>query len=184
MYSSSWALTPTADRDKFLSTSDSTALIDRGQDGGIDERSHASDSWPRTKNHLLSTGWRRGVTTAAITTSIVFLINLGITIWAATRQGTSGGVGILYHGACTNSRQINTVLHLLINTLSTLLLSASNYTMQCLSSPTRAEVDQAHKKGVWLDIGIPSLRNLTGISWRRRVLWGLLALSSLPLHLL
>lgn len=37
---------------------------------------------------------------------------------------------------------------------------------------------------IWLDIGVPSLRNLRRISTRRVVLWWLLALSSIPLHLL
>ena len=56
--------------------------------------------------------------------------------------------------------------------------------MQCLSSPTREEVDKAHNLGQWLDIGIPSIRNLRRISRRRLVLWWLLAGSSIPLHLM
>lgn len=74
--------------------------------------------------------------------------------------------------------------HLVINILSTLLLGASNYSMQCLSSPTRSEVDKAHGQGIWLDIGVPSIRNLRRLSVSRIVLWWLLAISSLPLHLL
>lgn len=75
-------------------------------------------------------------------------------------------------------------LHLAINVLSTVLLGASNYCMQCLSSPTRGDVDKAHSKGVWLDIGVPSVRNLRRISGRRFALWCLLAVSSIPLHFL
>ena len=56
--------------------------------------------------------------------------------------------------------------------------------MQCLSSPTRDEVDRAHKKNIRLDIGVPGMRNLRQISWNRIVLWWLLALSGIPLHLL
>lgn len=55
---------------------------------------------------------------------------------------------------------------------------------QCLSSPTRIEVDKAHAQGRWLDIGIPSIRNVRHLSRQRIKLWVLLALSSLPLHLL
>jgi hypothetical protein len=73
---------------------------------------------------------------------------------------------------------------LLINALSTILLSASNYTMQCLSAPTRSEVDDAHSTGKWLDIGVPSVRNLGRIARKRVILWWLLGASSLPLHLL
>lgn len=79
---------------------------------------------------------------------------------------------------------MNSYLHFAINLLSTILLSSSNYCMQCLSAPTRKEVNTAHAKGVWLDIGIPSMRNLRYIDRRRVILWGLLGLSSLPLHLL
>lgn len=56
--------------------------------------------------------------------------------------------------------------------------------MQCLSSPTRSEIDKAHGQGVWLDIGVPSVRNLRRLSTSRIVLWWLLAISSVPLHLL
>jgi len=72
----------------------------------------------------------------------------------------------------------------MINILSTLLLSASNYCMQCMSAPTRKEVDEAHAGRKWLDIGIQSLRNVSKIEKKRGVLYCLLAFSSIPLHLL
>ena len=78
---------------------------------------------------------------------------------------------------------LNFWLHMVINILSTSLLGASNYSMQCLSAPTRRDIDKAHSKRTWLDIGIPSYRNLAGISRLRLGLWCLLALSSIPLHL-
>ena len=56
--------------------------------------------------------------------------------------------------------------------------------MQCLSSPTRNEIDKAHSQGIWLDIGVPSVRNLRKLSTTRIILWWLLAISSIPLHLL
>jgi hypothetical protein len=55
---------------------------------------------------------------------------------------------------------------------------------QCLSAPTRLELDRAHQKGESLDVGILSLRNLSRIPRRKLILWGCLAASSLPLHLL
>ncbi|EQB43346.1 hypothetical protein CGLO_18004 [Colletotrichum gloeosporioides Cg-14] len=67
--------------------------------------------------------------------------------------------------------------------MSTLLLGASNSCAQLLSSPSRQDIDRAHSKGKWLDIGIPSVRNLRHISRRRVCLWALLFLSSIPLHL-
>ena len=56
--------------------------------------------------------------------------------------------------------------------------------MQCLSSPTREEINIAHRKHKWLDIGMPSLRNLRHISRGKVIIWCLMALSSVSLHLL
>ncbi|KAF6793076.1 hypothetical protein CMUS01_16111 [Colletotrichum musicola] len=56
--------------------------------------------------------------------------------------------------------------------------------MQCLVAPTRAEINNAHQRKKWLDIGIPSVRNILSIRWKKKLLWLLLSLSSLPLHLL
>lgn len=56
--------------------------------------------------------------------------------------------------------------------------------MQCLSAPTRKEVDEAHAQGKWLDIGVPSVRNLTNIAKPRVAMWLGLGLTSLPLHLM
>lgn len=62
------------------------------------------------------------------------------------------------------TRNLSLWLHLVINALSTLLLSATNYAMQCLSSPTRKEVDKPHRHYIWLDIGVLSVRSLRRIS--------------------
>ena len=56
--------------------------------------------------------------------------------------------------------------------------------MQCLTAPTRADIDRAHEKNAWLDIGILSLKNLHYIGYQRLTLWTVLGLSSIPLHLL
>jgi hypothetical protein len=128
--------------------------------------------------------WRFGVLTCAVSTFVVFLINLIVTIWAAARYGSDDGLQILFEGNCDQAGKLNTALHLAINVLGTILLGSSNYCMQCLSAPTRKEVDKAHAKGRWLDIGILSTRNLWGISKKRVLMWWILGMSSLPLHLL
>jgi hypothetical protein len=127
-------------------------------------------------------GWRFGVLNFAIWTLLVGSLNLAITIWGTIASNENQG--LLRAGDCDQIKRLNTGIHLLINVFSTVLLSGSNYCMQCLSAPTRKEVDRAHAIGKWLDIGIPSFRNLENIQIRRMFLWYLLGLSSLPLHLL
>lgn len=99
-------------------------------------------------------------------------------------RGFEDGIATIKDGKCSGTKRESVFLHLGINILGTQLLGASNYTMQCLSSPTREEVNKAHRQRVPLDIGIPSLTNLRRLSWPSILLWGLLALSSLPLHLM
>jgi hypothetical protein len=129
-------------------------------------------------------GYRFGALWCAATTGVVFLINLISTIVATQKTGISHGLGTIQSGDCNRTKNMSRWLHLLINLLGTLLLGASNYYMQCLSSPTRKEIDDAHRQSTWLDIGVSSLRNLRRVSWDRIFLWGLLALSSIPLHLM
>ncbi|MCJ1394217.1 hypothetical protein MMC18_007095 [Xylographa bjoerkii] len=127
-------------------------------------------------------GWRRTVTGNIIVAGCVLLVNVVLTIWAASRYGFDGGYGILYDGSCDTGRNLSTALHILINVLSTLLLSASNYCMQCLTSPTRLEVDHVHAQKEWVDIGVPSWRNRQIVSRKNITLWWILVLSSVPLH--
>jgi hypothetical protein len=103
-------------------------------------------------------------------------------VWSIAKHRLVDGYAILYNGDCDQARTMSTTLHLLINILSTVLLSASNYTMQCLHSPTRKQIDKAHALQKWLDIGIPSWRNRSHVRKRNKVLWWLLGLSSIPLH--
>ncbi|KAH7081153.1 hypothetical protein BKA63DRAFT_202647 [Paraphoma chrysanthemicola] len=77
----------------------------------------------------------------------------------------------------------NTAFHVFINALSTILLSGSNYTMQVLSSPTRDDIDKAHSKKQWMELGVLSPRNMRAIPRKRTWLCMLLSLSSIPLHL-
>ncbi|KAK5070697.1 hypothetical protein LTR70_010474 [Exophiala xenobiotica] len=128
-------------------------------------------------------GWRKAVLAAALVTAIVLLINTILAIVAGTRSGAQDGVGTLFEGDCKVVEQWNTALHLVINVLGTCLLSASSFTMQCLSSPTRTETDRAHAKRQPLEIGVPSIKNLRHMHWRKGCLWWALCLSTLPLHL-
>lgn len=115
---------------------------------------------------------------------VILMTNLGVTIFAVTSYGSRNGVGLIYNGDCSTVKKLDQWLHLLINLLGTGMLSASNYCMQLQAAPTRADVDRAHRDGKWLDIGIPSPRNLKYLSSWRRVSWTLLALTSIPIHLM
>ena len=129
-------------------------------------------------------GYHFGVLCCAMVAAVVLIINLILTIWVVSKSGLQNGLGTLQDGSCKRTATLTSWIHLAINVLSTLLLGASNYSMQCLSSPTRDEIDKAHGQGVWLDVGVPSVRNLRRLSTTRIVLWWLLAISSVPLHLL
>jgi hypothetical protein len=130
-------------------------------------------------------GWRMGVLYGCCMTAIVLLCNVAIVIVGATTHGGyHNGIADLVSGDAPDISRLSTVFHVLINAGSTVLLGASNYTMQVMCSPTRHDIDAAHTKGSWLDIGLLSFRNLRAIPHRRVALWLVLALSSIPLHLL
>lgn len=109
----------------------------------IQHITHVSISENRSQDwRSYTNGWRFGAITCAISASLVFIVNLIITIFWATKAKT----GILLEGDCDQIQRTNTSIHFLINILSAILLSSSNYCMQCLLAPTREEIDRAHKK--------------------------------------
>jgi hypothetical protein len=151
-------------------------------DKGRGNRESSSRCHRRRKYRFKS--WKVGVVTAGMTTTIVLFVNISLTIWATVEFGLDNGIGTAYEGSCDVVSAWSFWLHILINGLSSMLLSASNYTMQCVAAPTRTECECAHARGDWLDIGVPSVRNLFKIRWKRRIMWALLAISSTPIHLL
>ncbi|KAF8542363.1 hypothetical protein BDD12DRAFT_876690 [Trichophaea hybrida] len=141
--------------------------------------------WPSyiRNSKLASVSWRMGILLGSISVSLIFLLNLSIIIWAISKYPLVGGLGTIISGSCDKVKTMSTWIHVGINTLSTIALASSNYTQQVLMSPTRKEIDTAHKEGQWLDIGIPSVRNMRYIG-RRAWLWWSIGLTSIPLHLL
>lgn len=130
------------------------------------------------------TGWKVGVLACAAVAGMVCFLNIGLTVWAIHNHQVKDELSYLFTGSCTEVASISLWIHLAINAMGTLLLSASNYTMQVISSPTRKDIDIAHKKSQWLDIGVPSVRNLSSLPVGRVFMWMILALSSIPLHLM
>jgi cytochrome bd-type quinol oxidase subunit 2 len=130
-------------------------------------------------------GWRMGVLAGCVMSAFVLSCNVAILIAGSQiHGGYKQGIADLVSGSAPNISRWSTAAHLLINVFSTILLGASNYTMQVLSSPTRNDIDKAHTKRKWLDVGVLSIRNLRTIPRTRAMIWGVLAFSSVPLHLL
>lgn len=113
---------------------------------------------------------------------IINFVSFGVTRFKF--RGMSDDVVTLHRGDCTSVRSWDRGIHIIINILSTLLMGASNLTLQLIAAPTRKEVDRAHAKGIWLDIGVPSVKNLLSISRLNLLIWCCLAVSSLPIHFL
>ena len=120
--------------------------------------------------------------TALGTSTAVLLANVVALIVLEVKYKADRGVVPMYEGGCSLVKRLDVVAHIFINILSTLLLGASNLCMQLMAAPTRKEVDKAHSSQKWLDIGVPSFRNLSRIRRSRVVMWVFLVVSSLPLH--
>lgn len=133
--------------------------------------------------------WVRGVLICTYAAFGVLIVNIILTIVAAAVSVAGHGQrtmssATIYKGSCDRTKAWTTGLHLLINVLSTIVLGASSYCMQCLTAPSRADVDRAHGHRVWLDIGVASVRNLAWADWPRLTLWVVLLTTSLPFHLM
>lgn len=170
------SITDTAlnDRDNILSASD------QATGPALTPESRLRDS--QRKGQLQ--GWRFGVVCCISASFAVLTLNSVLAIVAYIKLPRHQGLPTIYEGSCDVVSTCSVIIHAVINILGSVLLGASNYTMQCLAAPTRTDLDRAHAKGNWLDIGVPSVRNLAfHIPWKRMLLWWLLALSSLPVHL-
>ncbi|KAF4539260.1 uncharacterized protein LTHEOB_10424 [Lasiodiplodia theobromae] len=161
----------------FNRTRDDTTRYESHQDfdkGALDLPTGPNDdgrSWvpkPLRKSFTkisqrLPTGWRLGTSGAALLTFLILIANISITAVCYSKirsQGYNTSIAPISTGDCGSIKKLGVGIHLVINIISTLLLGASSYCMQSISAPTRVDVDKAHAKGSWVDIGIPSFRNL------------------------
>ena len=142
-------------------------------------------SEPVRKSRWRGKGWRASSKLALACAVVVLVTNIGLAIGISTRGMAMGDATFMvYAGSCTTTEMKDTWVHLALNIVATALLASSNYCMQLLSSPSRSEVDRAHAKRKWLDIGIPSVRNLSSLKKKKVILWWILGISSIPLHLM
>jgi hypothetical protein len=129
-------------------------------------------------------GVKRTLRAFTIVSISILAVNVGWMLYAKAKYGIVHGYGTIQQGDCESVKRTNTYLHLAINILSTLLLTGSNAFMAAYSGPTRKEIDQAHARRRWLHVGSMSLRNMRSIMKRKSLVVLVLALSSVPFHLL
>ncbi|KAI1126490.1 hypothetical protein F5Y10DRAFT_293741 [Nemania abortiva] len=123
-----------------------------------------------------STGWHRAAKVNCVLLVALNALLLGVFIYAAVKPGSILNIIYIYNGSCDGYAVplLNLFLHLLINITSTLVI---------LNAPSREELDAAHSKGTWMEIGVSSIRNIFRVSGFKRWCWFGLALTSLPIHL-
>ncbi len=137
-----------------------------------------------------SRSWTKGIVFCSWVMGTVLSINILLTIIAAgiaySRNGEDEfSFAAIYTGDCSRAKNWTTGLHLVINILSTAMLGASNYCMQCLASPSRAQVDEAHSQRRSVSIGVPNIWDLLRRQRGKRQLLGwLLLITSLPVHMI
>ncbi|KAI5860053.1 hypothetical protein GGS23DRAFT_607060 [Durotheca rogersii] len=133
-----------------------------------------------------SGGWKLAAKVNCIILVVMSIVLISCLIVATSHNGGSTQkVLFFYDGDCDegNVSKVNTALHLLINIVSTLMVTSSNFFMQVLNSPTREEIDRAHLRQSWLGIGVPSVTNAFLVSKFKTWCWVLLLSTTIPIHL-
>ncbi|KGO40706.1 hypothetical protein PEX1_032010 [Penicillium expansum] len=89
-----------------------------------------------------------------ITATIIGLANIAtlVCVWVYFPPD-SRGIGTLRMGDCSEVTTIDSAIHMVLNVVSSLFLGAGSYCMQILVAPSRREMDDAHSRGISLDIG-------------------------------
>ena len=139
---------------------------------------------PKLSLRARFSSWRFTIASGLTTTICIFILNTSLLCWSYGKIDSVSGDTILYQGSCDYTDKISTWSHLVINVLSAGLLGISNTAMQCLASPSRDDIDRAHAQKKCLDIGVNSLANVTCMSYKRKTIWWLLLISTVPLSLL
>jgi hypothetical protein len=154
----------------------------KGTELRVVESHKRPDTWYQLQTRK---DWRLGLFAGLFASLAVLACNISFLLYGVlTHGGVQDGIATIMQGHTKTVSYMSTALHVLINIMSTVLLTSSNYAMQILCAPTRDEIDVAHKKDRWLEIGLMSFRNLSHINTRRALIWWSLAISSAPLHLL
>lgn len=142
----------------------------------------------RSNGHpRLLSGWRASGTFLLIVAAAFTIIAWSILFVAVFRLGggwqSLGGDIVAYSGSCETSTRVNLGVHVLLNVFGSVILASSNFFMQILLAPTRPELDKAHERSQFAEIGVQSFRNLRIVPRTNVALWFVLGLTSVPLHL-
>lgn len=127
-------------------------------------------------------GWRRASLINTVIITVVTIFGTVLLIYSAV---TTGGINtnlIVFTGSCSKAESIDLWLHLLLNILSTGVLASSNFFMQVLGSPSRWEVEKAHRQNTYLSIGVSGMSNLRYLSMPKAWLWAFFFITSIPFH--
>lgn len=138
----------------------------------------------RVLSFVPASGWRRAGTFNLMFILLCWIVLLICIAVSVSRYGSSLlSSTLIFEGDCQTTKKLNLFLHLLLNLISTLILTSSGFFMQILSSPSREEIDRAHSQFRSLEIGVASLKNLRFISPIKLCGCIVLYLSSVPIHL-
>lgn len=135
----------------------------------FDDPEKAQARSPRYLKRIM-TGWRGGVTLNLLLAAVFLIAAVACLAILIIRNGGLSAQTTIREGDCDAIRQLNTGLHVVVNLAGAVLLAGASYVFQVLTSPTREEVDVAHRKRQYLDIGVPSIRNLIFISKPRALI--------------
>jgi hypothetical protein len=119
---------------------------------------------------MLTTGWRGGIAINVILSLVALAVAAVCLAFAAKQARMLGGQLEVRKGECSAIKGWSYGISIAVNVLGLIILAGANYAFQVLSSPTRPEIDIAHQQQSWVDIGIPSLRNLIFINGIRAFL--------------
>lgn len=148
----------------------------------LQKRSNIFDEKTTGSNEAGVQQWKSRCSIAAVFVGAVLAVYVVLIICVSQESTDGTSIRTIFQGSCSTVKVANLGLHILINVMGMILSVASACALYFLSSPMRSEIDEAHAKGNSLDIGVLSLRNLKSL--KKKILFVLLAVSSLPTNLL
>ncbi|KAK3378109.1 hypothetical protein B0H63DRAFT_236952 [Podospora didyma] len=157
---------------------DSTSRLGSGEEERQILPSSRRGSGSSNRWGQFTVGWRAGLALNVLLWFLILVAGFVCFILAISRVSLFAGRSVIFAGSCAMASSINWGLHAALSAFGVVLVAGANYVFQVLSSPTRNELDVAHEKRKWLDLGIPSLRNLRHVEGTRTMLAIIILLSA------